>query len=98
MLGGALIGAALGVVAGMLLAPASGKKLRGGIEKKSAEFYAYLAPRLKKAKRMGEREYKMFVQEAVKNYAKAKRLSAHEQKALVAHAHQSWRHLKRHLA
>ena len=98
MLGGALIGAALGVAAGMLLAPASGKKTRGDIGKKSAEFYAHLAPRLKKAKRMGEAEYKLFVREAAKNYSKAKRLSAHEEKAIVAHAHKSWKHLRRHLA
>ncbi len=98
MLAGALIGGALGVAAGMLLAPESGKKFRGGIGRKSAEFYAHLAPRLKKAKRMGEAEYKVFVREAAKSYSKAKRLSGHEEKAIVAHAHRSWKHLKRHLS
>ena len=98
MLGGALIGAALGVAAGMLLAPASGKKFRSDMGKRSAAFYAHLAPRLKKAKRMGEREYRVFVKEAARNYSKARRLSAHEERAIVAHAHKSWRHLKRHLS
>jgi gas vesicle protein len=97
-LGGALIGAALGVVAGILLAPESGKKFRGDIGRKAAGFYAYLSPRLKKAKRMSEAEYKAFVREAAKNYGKTKRLSVHEEKAIVAHAHRSWRHLKRHLS
>ena len=63
-----LVGATLGVAAGIMLAPESGKKFRGDIKKKSAEFYAYLAPKLKKIKKVGEEEYDSFVQNAIKSF------------------------------
>ena len=97
LLGGALVGAALGVAAGLLLAPESGKKLRGDLKKKSAEFYAHLSPRIKKMKKIGEREYGQFVKNAAKNYGKAKRLSSQQQKILVTEAQKSWKHLQKHL-
>lgn len=97
LLGGALVGAALGVAAGLLLAPESGKKLRGDLKKRSAEFYAHLSPRIKKMKKMGEKEYGQFVKNAAKNYGKAKRLSSQQQKALVAEAQKTWKHLQKHL-
>lgn len=97
MLGGALVGAALGVAAGLLLAPESGKKLRGDVKKKSAEFYAHLSPKIKKLKKIGENEYGEFVKNAAKNYGKAKRLSSRQQKVLVAEAQKTWKHLQKHL-
>ena len=94
MLAGAVVGGALGVAAGMLLASGpAGKKLG----KESAQFYAHLAPRMKKMKRMGQKEYAEFVKNAAKSYGKTKRLSVKEQKMLVANATKSWKHLKRHL-
>ncbi len=98
MFEGALIGAALGIAAGILAAPESGKKLRKDAKNKAAEFYAHLSPKLKKIKRIGEKEYHAAVHEAAKNYGKAKRLTASEQQELAAHAVKSWKHLKKHLA
>ncbi len=97
MLEGVLVGAALGVATGMLLESASGKKLRGNAKQKSAEFYAYLSPRIKKMKKIGEREYKALAKSALKSYSKAKRLSPIEEKAIIAEAKKYWKHLKRHL-
>jgi len=97
LLEGALIGAALGVAAGLLLAPESGKKLRHDIKKRSAEFYAHLSPRLKRLKRISEQEYKAFVKNAAKSYGQAKKLSQKETKIIAAHAQKSWKHLKKHL-
>ena len=97
LLGGALVGAALGVAAGLLLAPESGKKLRGEVKKKSAEFYAHLSPKLKKMKKVGEKEYGLFIKNAVKSYGKAKQLSSRQQKILVAEAQKTWKHLQKHL-
>lgn len=63
---GALVGAALGIAAGIVLAPESGKKFRTDIKKKSAEFHAHLAPHIKRIKALGETEYNAFVQQAMK--------------------------------
>jgi len=97
LLEGGLVGAALGVAAGLLFAGTSGKKLRGDINKRSAEFYAQLAPKLKKVKKLGEAEYKNLAKNALGTYAKARKLSANEEKAILAEAHKSWKHLKKHL-
>lgn len=96
LLEGALAGAALGVAAGLLLAPESGKKLRRDIKTKSAEFYKHLAPQLKKMKRMGQEEYKAAVKKAMAGYGKAKKLSAKEMKELTKEAEASWHQLKKH--
>ena len=93
---GAVIGAALGIAAGLVLAPESGKKFRSDIKKKSVEFHAYLAPRFKKMKKVGEEQYNSFVKDAMKTYAKAKRLSEKEESEVVAHTKKSWKHIKKH--
>ena len=95
---GTLVGAALGAAAGILLAPESGKKIRKDIKNKSAEFYAYLAPQLKKIKKLGQAEFKVLVENTAKNYSKAKKLSLKEEKVLIERAQNSWNHLKRHLS
>ena len=97
LLEGALVGAVMGAAAGLLLDPESGKKLRGGIKKKSADFYRHLAPQLKKMGRMGETEYKDLVKKAMANYGKAKKLSVKEMAAMTKEAHASWKELKKHL-
>lgn len=97
ILEGTLIGAVLGVAAGILLAPESGKKMRKDITKLSGNFYHYIAPRIKKLERMGEAEYHAFVAEGIKKYAKAKRLSLAEEKVLAKEARRSWGHIKKHL-
>ena len=96
LLEGALAGAVLGAVAGLLLAPESGKKLRKDLKKKSAEFYNYLAPQLKKMGKMGEAEYKMAVKKAMSSYGKAKKLSSTEAKELTKEAENYWKQIKRH--
>jgi len=96
ILEGALAGAALGVMAGMLLAPESGKALRKDVKKKSAEFYNRLSTQLKKAKKMSEEDYKEMVEKAMKGYAKAKKLSEKEVKELTKQAKSHWKHFKKH--
>src|SRR3989344_439891 len=92
---GGLVGMTLGVAAGIMLAPESGKKFRGDIKKKSAEFYAYLAPKLKKIKKVGEEEYDSFLNNAIKSFAKTKHLSKKEISSLVSQAKKSWKHIKK---
>ena len=97
LLEGALAGAALGALAGLMLAPESGKKLRKDIKSRAADFYKYLAPQLKKVKKMGEAEYKTAVKKAMAGYSKAKKISAQEVKDLTKEAQSSWKELKKHL-
>lgn len=97
LLEGALVGAVLGVAAGMLLAPESGKKMRGDIKKLSGDFYRYIAPKVKKMKKVGQAQYDEFVSNAAKNFAKAKKLSLAEQRMLAKEAKRSWGHIKKHL-
>jgi gas vesicle protein len=82
---GGLIGVALGVAAGIALAPKSGKEFRGDIKKKSAEFYTYLAPQLKKIKVIGEKEYDSFLHDAMATYVKVKLFSEKEGADLLTH-------------
>ncbi len=99
LLEGGLIGAVLGVAAGIFLASSdSGKKLGADIKEKSADFYASLAPKLKKMKKMGEAEYKKFVENAAESYSKAKKLTAEEAAEIRTAAEKSWDHLKKHLS
>ena len=93
---GGLIGAALGMAAGIVIMSEAGQKLGGDVKKKSAEFHAYLAPRFKKMKKVGEAEYNSFLKEAMKSYVKAKGLSVEEEKHLISHAKKSWKHIKKH--
>ncbi len=96
LLEGALLGAALGVAAGMLFAPKSGKKLRGDIRTRAADFYTSVLPKLKQLKNMSESQYNAFMKTAVAGYGKAKKLSMRETKELAKHAQEFWKHFKKH--
>lgn len=101
LLEGALIGAVLGVAAGMFLASETGKKLEKkagkNIKKLSGEFYHYIASQAKKLKHVGQVEFNNLVQDGAKKFAKAKNLSLAEEKVLVAEAKRAWGNIKKHL-
>lgn len=96
LLEGAVIGTALGVAAGLFLASKKGKQLQKDTKQKAIEFYAYIAPKIKKIKKLGQKEYVAFIENAAKNYGKAKKFSAAETKRLMAEAKTTWKHLKKH--
>jgi len=95
---GRIVGAALGVAAGIVLVSESGKKFLVDVRKKSAEFHAYLAPRFKKMKKVGENEYDSFVKKAMETYSQKKHLSEKEKNEIISHAKKSWKHIKKHLS
>lgn len=101
ILEGALVGAVLGIAAGMFLSSEKGKKVvkKAGkdIKKISGDFYRYIAPQIKKLKHVGQAEFDAFVQEGAKKFAKAKKLSLAEEKMLVSEAKRSWGHIMKHL-
>jgi len=96
-LAGGLVGAALGVGAGLLAESKFGKKLGKDAKDLTADFYHYMVPQIKKVKKMGEEEYKKFIAEAGERYGKEKKISQAEAKHLVKNAQSSWKHLKKHL-
>lgn len=97
MLAGAAAAAVFGAVAGVLLAPQSGKKTRRDISGMLAGFYKFVGPEMKKIKNMSRKEYENLVSKALKKYAKLKRLSAAEEAALKVQAWNAWGHIKKHL-
>lgn len=96
ILEGALTGAVLGVVAGIMLTPESGKELRNDLKKKTAEFYRYFGTQLKKIEKVSEKDYKIMVKKAMETYGKAKKLSQDEIKEITKNAENYWKHLKKH--
>lgn len=96
-LSGALIGAALGVAAGIFAASKTGKEIKNEVKDKMAEFYKSISPKLKKAKEMGEKEYKEFVSKALVSYNKSGKFSQEDLENVKKEALASWKHLKKHL-
>ena|SRR5580765_8441440 len=94
---GAAAGVALGVAASMFLASKQGKKLKNTIEGVTADFYKSIAPKVKKIKRMGEKEYKLFMKGAAEQYVKTRKISGSMAKQLIKDVQQSWKHFSRHL-
>ncbi|MDP3956768.1 MAG: YtxH domain-containing protein [bacterium] len=97
LLAGAAVAAALGAVAGMLLAPESGKKLRQDIKKTAGQLYREAMPQLKKMKNVGKVEFEKFMGVAASKFASAKKLSAAERKQLIKEAKGAWGKIKKHL-
>ncbi len=105
VLAGAVIGGALGLVAGMLL-PASAqratkkkaKEITRDAEAMTVDFYkSSLAPHLKKIKKVGAKEFDSVIDQATKSYGKAKNLSAEEIKNLQKKAEHYWHQVQKHL-
>lgn len=96
-LSGALVGATLAVAAGIFSSSEKGQELKKEVKDKMADFYKTVAPKIKKAKAMGEKEYKAFMEKALADYNKDGKFDAEDLKHLARQAHASWKHLKKHL-
>lgn len=79
-----------------MMAPEEGKKFQKDAKKKYAKFYAEVAPKLKKMREVGEKDFKIFIAKAADNYAKAKKMSEPERKTLSKEAQNLWRHISKH--
>ena len=97
LLEGALAGIALAVAAGIFSQTKTGKKVTKDIRDKSADFYKYLAPQLKKAKEMSQDQYHKIIDASLARYSKTKKLSKAEVKELSEGAYKSWEHLKKNV-
>ena len=97
---GAVAGIALGVAASMFLATKKGKEVQENVTKSiedvTADFYKYISPKVKKIKKMGEKEYKEFMKNTAVQYAKTKKLSEDMAKQLIKESQQSWKHFSKH--
>ena len=92
---GALIGLALGIAGSIFLSSKKGEKIKGDIKNITADFYKYIAPKVKKVKKMGEKEYKEFIKNSVKQYGKVKKISGDKISELTKEAIKSWNHLSK---
>ena len=93
---GAAAGLAIGVAATIFLSSKKGKELTKEMKDKLADFYVWIAPKVKKMEKMGEKQYKEFMKDAVIQYGKAKKLSENITKQLVTEAQKSWHHITKH--
>jgi len=94
---GAIAGLALGVATSVFVSSKKGKELREDVKDKMADFYKYIVPKVKKVKKMGEKEYKEFMKNAVGQYSKARKISEDMSKELVKEAQKSWHYFTKHL-
>ncbi|MCX6739699.1 MAG: hypothetical protein NTZ49_00540 [Candidatus Parcubacteria bacterium] len=94
---GTVIGIALGVAASIYLGLKKGKIVEDDIIDVMADFYKDISPKVKKIEKMGGKEYKLFMKNAVVQYAKTKKISAKMAKHLLKEAQESWKHFSRHL-
>jgi gas vesicle protein len=97
VLEGAVAGIALGVAATMFLSSKKGEELKDDIAGMTADFYKSVSPKLKKVKKMGEKEYKEFMKAAAERYAKTKKMSEEMAMDLIKNTQQSWKHFSKHL-
>jgi len=95
---GGVAGLALGIAAGIFLSSKKGKALQRDVKDKLADFYQYVAPKIKKAGNMGEKEYKEFMENAAREYGKAKKFSEDTIKQLIVEIKKSWGHFSELLA
>jgi gas vesicle protein len=96
-LSGALIGAALGIAAGIFSSSKTGKQMKKEVKGQMADFYQSIAPKLKTMKKVGEQEYKLFINKALADYNKDGKFDKKDLKNLAKQANASWKHLKKHL-
>lgn len=92
-IGGAVVGTALGIAAGLFLSSKKGKEMTSKAKEKLSDFYVYISPELKKIKEMGEREYNEFIEKAGEKYSKAKKLTEKEAKELIKEAKSAWKQI-----
>jgi len=93
---GAVIGAILGAAAGMFINSEKGKEVAENAKDMMADFYKSVAPKIKKLKKVSEKEYKEFMKIAAEKYSKAKALSEEKAKELIDETQKSWKHFYKH--
>ncbi len=73
----------LGVAAGMYLASDSPKELKGKLAKKYADFSKFMAPKLKKLKKVSKEQYDAMVDKSMDGFSKAYKVTKSEAAALA---------------
>ena len=92
-LAGAVVGAGLGIAAGIFLSSKRGKELMENTKEMMKDFYDSVADKAEEIKKMGTKEYKDFMKQAVKKYADMKDVSKDEAKHLFEEVQKSWEEL-----
>lgn len=87
--------AILGVVAGMLLAPKTGKELRRELKKIALKMEKEIIKQAEKTKEITQEKYEEIVEMIVDSYAKAKKISKNDVKAITKDLKKIWAGLSR---
>jgi len=93
---GAVVGAILGAAAGMFMNSKAGKEVTENAKDMMADFYKSVSPKIKKMKKITEKEYREFMKTAAEKYSKAKSISEDRAKELIEGAQKSWKHFYKH--
>lgn len=97
---GAVVGTALGVAAGVVLAVLDEKKIKSGVnsaKREAAMIYKKAAPQLKQYKKLGEKEFDAVMKKAVHEFAKARKMSKKDSGAVLREVEKYWKEVKKHL-
>ena len=94
---GAAAGVTLGVAAALFLNSKAGKKITNDLRDHMADFYKYIAPKVKKMQKMGQAEYKAFMKSSAEQYVKARKITGDTAQDLIKEAQKSWHHFSKHL-
>jgi gas vesicle protein len=94
---GAGLGILAGVIAGVLLAPKSGKETRADLSKYAAEMKEKIAKELTKAGKVSKEAYKEIVDKIVKVYELEKKITAEDAKDIAKKLDQNFEEVKREL-
>lgn len=79
---GFLKGALLGVVAGILLAPKSGKELRESVKKSYKDISKRVTEELSRLKEVSQETYTQVVNSVVRTFVEAKKITVEEAEAI----------------
>jgi len=96
-LAGAALGAAIGTVAALLLAPKSGKKTRDDIKKLAKEMSNKIVTEVDKVKRMSKKRYEDIVDNVVDEYKKKKKAADRTLEDMRGELKSKWKDVEKEL-
>ena len=89
--------AVLGVIAGLMLAPKTGKELRKDLKKIAQKMEKEIVKQAGKTKELTQEKYNEIVETVVNSYAKAKKISKKDVEIVAKDLKKIWVHLLRRL-
>lgn len=92
-----LAAAITGVIAGLMLAPKSGKELRKDIKVVVQKIGEEVVEKAEKVKKLSKREYEKIVEKVTQAYAQAKKIKEEDFKHITEEAKKGWAEISKKL-